>query len=98
MKTHTYLCLRHLSFLLTLTLLFSACSPFGNSSVIDTISKTIPFTFLNAPTPTKASVSGGQIVTSGAGYRMNVGISNSTSRLNNTCNAQGYCMEVAISR
>lgn len=87
-----------LSIYILSAMFLSGCSPFGNSSVIDTISKTIPFTFLNAPTTTKASVSGGQIVTNGSGYRMNVGISNSTSRVNSTCNGQGYCMEVAISR
>lgn len=84
-----------------LTLFLSACSPFGNSSLIETIGRNVGF--LNTPTTVKASPSGGQVAVTapdgnGNSYRINVGVSNSTARVKNTCNAQGYCMELSVSR
>ena len=76
----------------------TSCSPFGNSSFVESVGQTISEIFENNPAPAKASSLGGQIVTNGAGYRMNVGVANSSSRAKTTCNGQGYCMELAISR
>lgn len=85
-------------FFVLLAFLFSACSPFGNSSLIESISTTVNSIFENKPAPAKASASGGQLVSNIAGYRMNVGVTNSSSRSKTTCNGQGYCMELGISR
>jgi hypothetical protein len=78
--------------------IFSGCSPFGNSSLIETFSSTISVIFENKPTPAQISTSGGQIVSNVDGYRMNVGVANSSSRAKTTCNGEGYCIELAISR
>ncbi len=81
---------------LFLTLILSSCSPFENSSLIESIGHDISAIFQNKPAPIKTTTSGGQIVGNIAGYRMNVGLSNTSARTK-TCNSQ-MCMEVAISR
>jgi hypothetical protein len=76
--------------------IFSGCSPFGNSSLIEQISQTVSEVFQNKPAPVKSSPSGGQVVGNGAGYRMNVGLGSASARTK-TCNSQ-MCMDVSISR
>jgi hypothetical protein len=79
-------------------LLLSSCSPFENYSTINSIGQGVKGIFNNTSAPVKSSPSGGQIVSNPTGYRMNVGVSNVTSRIKSTCNSQGYCMELAVSK
>jgi hypothetical protein len=83
-------------FILIISFANFGCSPFDNYSLIETVRNQVPYLFSNAPTPVRSSPTGGQIVSNGAGYRMNVAVGPLAARTR-SCNAE-RCVEIGISK